>query len=277
MRGSTIAAVLPGVFVVALLALAPVLSQETPEGKAQSPAEVSAPEGGNIPMARIVMGRKHITGRIVFENNKIIRIEHVDGGVAGYEKQKVKEIQRDSLDPAIYYEQVGDFYASRLWDLLDDLNDFAQAHQAYRRALSHETSQETRDRILKKNERLNLERQQWHHEELRRIAVRKAQEEAELVRVQRQLVEKQLQTAGETARSLERLQGRVAALEAHLRDMARRHGHLREIVDDLDDAVDDLRRRRRYYVTHSLYLDLRRKVMEIQRQVTSLENRAKAR
>ncbi len=216
-------------------------------GEAALQPAVGAPreepaEGEGVQMVRFLLGSRLVEGRLVHEDVKGLRVENPDGSVIGYDKAGLKDLQRFEITPAQYHEKAGDRYADRLWDFVDDLDDFARARKAYQKSLAITESASVRQKL----EALEREREEWQKEFLRRKDVEEAEARAEAARLEKEMAEKEAQgqaklaeTVEQQAIQLKELEGRLKTLEDTTRLMRDRIAELRH---DLERLEDDVRR-----------------------------------
>jgi len=237
--------------VVAMLGVAAVCAAaqnaaDVPEAEPAVPPEASEGEAAagaaeeRVEMVRFVLGRKAVEGRLVMEDETVLRVEGLDGTVVGYEKATLRDVQRYDLRASRYHEKMGDYYVGRLWDFEDDLTDFARARREYRRALSIADTAAVRQKLAD----LQREREEWQQELLRRKAVEQAEARVEAAVLEKEMLQQQLQSQQEVADELERhallleeLEGRIERLEDSSRLARERLADLRRDVERLERDV----------------------------------------
>jgi predicted nuclease with TOPRIM domain len=188
-------------------------------------------------MVRFLLGSRLVEGRLVHEDVKTLRVESFAGSVIGYDKAGLKDLQRYELSVAQYYEKAGDYYADRLWDFDDDLNDFAQVRKAYQKSLSGAESASVQQKL----QSLERDREEWQKEFRRRKDIEEAEARAEAAKIEKQMAEKQAEGQAKLAEALEaqglelkELGGRVRGLEDTTRLMRDRISELRRDVERLE-------------------------------------------
>jgi len=267
------------VLVWAVLLCGLVLGQEPAavEGDEEA-AAVAQPEAGEevvavrgVKMAEFLMRGRMVRGKIIHEDDDIIKIQRLGAGEIGYDKALIEGLRRYTLSRSEYNEILGDHYADRTWDFEDDEADFLRARRSYQRALAGALDEKARDRLQKKLENILAERNEWQEEAIRRLQLQKAEDEAEAARLQKELTKKNLEAADRFGELAEKLQERVGRLESNsdllareLRDISRVISDMRRDIERLEDDV-----RRPTVVVYSL----RRSFDTLVSRVDALERR----
>ncbi len=212
-------------------------SENEPEVEDISEAEVA--------MARIKLSHTTIEGRIVHEDERLLRIESIAGSIIGYDKRSVKEVTRFAIPAHVYHERLGDHYAEQLWDFEDDLNDFVRARKAYQRSLNIASTAAVQQKL----EHLAQEREKWQEEVLQRHEIQEALDRAETARLEKERAEQTLKEQQQLYGLLEKQTRLISKLEDRLKALERGNYLIRLRLDDLKDDIDDLEDdfRRRWY------------------------------
>jgi len=255
-----------------------VLGQEPPAAEDEGAAAPAQQEpvrevdaGREVKMAEFLMRGGIVRGKIIYEDDDIIKIQRLGAGEIGYDKALIEELRRYTLSRSEYNEILGDHYADKTWDFEDDETEFLLARRAYQRALAGALDEKARDRLQKKLENILAERNEWQEEAIRRLQLQKVEDEAEAARLQKELTKKNLEAADKFGELAEKLQERVGRLESNsdllarkIRDIGRVVSDMRRDIERLEDEV-----RRPTVVIYSL----RRSFDTLVSRVDALERR----
>jgi hypothetical protein len=246
----------------------PPAQQQEPPGP---PAEPAAEAQGSIAMAEVTLDSSTVRGRVLSETDDTIKLETFGSGVIGYRKSSVSSIRHLTLTPVAYYEEVGDFHHRRAWQVEEGATEFVQARQAYVTAQDQSTTAQERDRIRAKLDLLSQDREEWQKEALRKAALRKAEQEVELAKVQKDIAKEQLAGLHQQDQKIRELQVAVRDLQDQATRISVVIDQLGIRMDDLKDNVDRLGRLDRVFVTQNVFLDLQRAQQDLKRDVDRLQ------
>lgn len=227
--------------------------QEKAVSKQQETAtEESAGEAGGIELddnevviVKLEVKGRTIKGKLVSENEKLIKIQKLGSGEIGYSRTLVDKVERQTVTKDVYYEMVGDYYANRTWDFQNDLEDFIQARKNYARALAHAGSDERKEELREKYEQIKEQRKEWEKEKLKQEVLRKAEEEAEIAELEKEMKLKELDDIRSYQLRIRQLEDMVAQLSGEVR-------YLRSLLRDVDDDLR-YRDRRGYWYRRGYY------------------------
>ncbi len=238
------------------------------DGPAADPEPAPLPEG-EMEMVKVSIGGRTVLGRVVSEDDTIVRIEAVGGGVTGYDKRTVG-ITRFTVSRSGYHEQHGDHYRQKAWDSDDAPGRFVRARIAYQEALAHAESEKDGSRIQKKLAAMEGEREEWHAEGMRRIEEERARREIELLRLEAQLTEEKLAALARQDEQIRKMALALQRIQEENRYIVNRLGEIDDGLDELDDDIDRLRNLDRHYTRTTIFLDLKGSHDRLAREVDRL-------
>jgi len=263
--------------IVAVLTAAAVLGAAPAQDGGAAPSDAETPR--TVPMVRLTLdnGQK-ITGMLQKEDEATLYVTSLGGGTIGYRRDLIKELSRFTLPTGEYAEQAGDFLAEQLWKVEDASAAYVSARQQYRQALSQTTTARDHQRLLGKLDALEKEREAWQAEMLRRAEAEKAQQESELIRLQKELAEQKLATLRDHEGRLQQVELLTRQFQIALRQLQDQTDRIGRAVEEIDrdlaiveDDVEDLERLDRIFVTNTVFVDLRRRHEELRREVQRLQ------
>lgn len=240
------------VALVASVVLAAAPEAAVPEVVVGLPTEQAA---APVPMVELTFADgKTLTGRLLKEDDQTVHVTALGGGSIGYQRATIRSIRRFTMSASQFAEQAGDLLAGQLWKVVDAPGTFVKAREQYRAAMALAPAVEDRDRLQAKLDSLEHEREAWQAETLRRLEVQKATDEAELVRLQKNLTQQQLAALQAYELRLRQVeqdarQAKLAILE--LQDASTRMGQ------NLND-LNNLQRNNPIFVPYPVYVDVRR-------------------
>ncbi|KPK62249.1 MAG: hypothetical protein AMK73_06440 [Planctomycetes bacterium SM23_32] len=250
-----------------LLAAVRVVALAEDEGPA--PQQAEAPDV--VRMAEVVLDGTTARGKILHEDDEMIRIESVDGSTIGYRKDRITGLRRYAVSPASFHEQRGDYRHERAADAPDALAELTKARQAYQRALVLAESEADRARIQAKLQTLEAEGKERHEEAVRQEALAKAREETELARLAKQLTQEKLAALEQQGQDIVQLTRHLNDLEQKVRLLGATVERLERRIEELDDDLDRLDRLDRVFITNTVFLNLQRDHERLKRDVDRLE------
>jgi vacuolar-type H+-ATPase subunit I/STV1 len=266
----------------AWLALSVILLAVSTRGEEQKPApapneaqaeaaQPAAPGGASVDMAELALEGRAVRGRVVFENDQVIRLESPDGGVIGYPKESIGGLRRFTLSRGAYEEEHGDYCRQHARQAEDALSEFAKARQAYQTAMAYAASDADRLRLKAKLEAVAAERDEWQADEARKAQIEKMRQEAELIKLEKQLTQEKLAAFRQQEEDLRRLQVAFRDSQLQMQQFANAIADLARRMDALERYMDDLERRQAVFITNTVFLDLKRAHSDLQREVERLE------
>jgi hypothetical protein len=235
-----------------------VHAQEAP------PARAEAPSSERVQMAEIVLDGQTVRGRVLADTDELIRLESLHGTI-GYRKDSISELRRFTVSRTAYYEERGDHHHERAWDAEDPADAFIHARRAYQQALAHAQDAVDRDRIEAKLEGVASEREQYHQEALRRQEVARARQEAALIELEKQLTEEKLRALRRQEQEIRELATAYRQVHQELLIALDRLDRIERDIAELEDDLDDI------FIRHSVFLDLKRSHLRLERVVRRLE------
>jgi len=241
------------------------------EVAAEALEELEDQPGDTVPMVEVPVGKSTVRGRLLSETDEMIKIESLGRGIIGYRKEGMAEIKRFDVTAADYYTRLGDFHHERAWRVEDGAEEFLKSRQAYLRALSAGPAAAEEQSIRAKLELLSDDRDEWQKEALRKAELEKAQHEVELMKIRQEVAREQLKTAVEQQAQIQALGNAMHELQDQMARLVAFVDKLSIDVEDLEDEVDDLDRRRRVYITNTVFMDLKRAHDSLEREVRRLE------
>ena len=199
---------------------------------------------------------KTVTGRLLKEDDQAVQVSALGGGGGsiGYQRATIRSIRRFTMSASQFAEQAADLLAGQLWKVVDAPGTFVKAREQYRAAMALAPAAEDRDRLQAKLDSLEHEREAWQAETLRRSEVQKAKDEAELVRLQKDLTQQQLaalQAYELRLRQVEQNVRQTMLAIIELQDTSTRMGQ------NLND-LNNLQRNNPVFVPYPVYVDVRR-------------------
>jgi galactokinase len=227
-------------------------------------------------MARFRLKRQQVEGRLVAEDDTIIRVATPAGGTTAYLREEIEDLELFAIGARQWHERVGDYHQERAWEVEEPVPELNRARRAYQRGLLYATEPDEEELLKSKLEMLAADRRELQQERLRHVELQEAREKAELVRLERQLTEARLEALAEQRAEIAQLgrlmqenQRRMALLDQRIELLDRR-------VEELDDDVDRLRRFDFdvHFVRRSPFLRLKRDVERLEREVGRLEREA---
>ena len=237
---------------------------------AKSQATEEAPPGAALPaaigMVELPLEGKKVVGRVIFEDEQTIRVEPFGAGVIGYRKDVMGAIRRFTLSREAYYAEYGDYYHDRAWSVEDALAEFNKARQAYGKALAYAASDEERARLKTKLDSVLADQDAWQTEAIRKADVEKARQQAELVKLERQMTEEKLAAFRRQDQTIRELQTAMA-------EMQRRTQFLLNTMQDVDRRIQALERNLAMIDrVNAAFLDLRQSLIDLKARVDRLEH-----
>ncbi|MFO8006973.1 MAG: hypothetical protein R6V05_04470 [Candidatus Brocadiia bacterium] len=251
-----------------------VLGQETAETEQPPETAGAALEepAETVQMVEVVLENRVVRGRLLNETEESVRLQALAGWTSTYRKEAVQELRRFSLPAHAYYRELAQYYQEQAWDAEDPPSVFLQARRAYRRALQHAESAEVRERLRRQLDQLEADRNEWQQEMLRRQEARKARHEAEMARIEKELARERLESLRRQEELIERLGRAVQQVQESNLRITRALEELDRRLAELEDEVDDLDYRRRHFVRHTVFVDLRRDYQRLEARVDRLES-----
>ncbi|MHC4592658.1 MAG: hypothetical protein ACYS8L_08195 [Planctomycetota bacterium] len=247
--------------------------EEAPPPAAEAPEAEVAPAEGVVEMVELTLEGRKVRGRVVFEDDELLRVERLGAGVIGYRKELVKEVKRFTMSPEAYLEQIGDHHHAGAWDSEDSPAPFIKARQAYQRALAQSTGTQDRARLSAKLEALAADRVEWQKEALRREEIRQARHETELIKVETEVARQKLDALKRQEEQIQQLWAALRQMEQHRAYVLAALDDFGRALEDLEEDVDRLRHLDRIYIRNTVFLDLKRSHMDLRRQVDRLTQR----
>jgi hypothetical protein len=254
-----------GAAVLAVLAtlasLAPAAEQQTTPAAAHVPevwtgpvtaeaAPAAVPAAPPVPMVELVLrDGTVVTGRLVKDDGQTVQVASFGGSTIGYNRDLIESMRRYTLPASGFAEQAGDYQAGQLWKAADGAAVYARAREQYQQALLLAATADERDRVQAKVAALDRERDALQAEALRHVEVQKANDEAEAVRLQKQLTQQQIA-------ALQALSPRLQQMEQDLRQT-------KQAILALQDAAD---------ANNRSVVDLGSQLAKVQDDLTTLEN-----
>lgn len=246
---------------------------EAAEAGRADAAEADAELEGPVQMVMLTLGNRVLRGRLVFEDGELIKVEPVGGGVTGYRKDSVSEIRRFTMTWRAYYEQRGDYHRERVWKTEDPPAELIKARQGYQQALAYSTGEGESARLRAKLAAVAADRDEWQRELVRKEEVARARHKTELAKLEKELTQEKLL-------ALQRQDREIRDLAVALRETQEQSRYLLGLiegldrkVEDLDDEVDRLRHLDRTFIRNTIFLDLKRSHVQLERDVRRLERR----
>jgi len=245
---------------------------------AEQPADASAQGAatqGEVQMAELQLAGRTVEGRLVFEDDKIVRIESIGAGVIGYGRANIREIRLFIIPESAFQERYGDYYHERAWGVDDAPAELARARQAYDQALLLAGTDEARKRLRAKLDVLAADREEWQLEVLRAQELARARHQTELARLETQLTKEKIEALRRQEQELQALRTAVRRMETDSRLLLRMVEDLQADVRELEEDVDDVRNLGNVFIRTSVFLDLRRSHERLEREVRRLERLVK--
>ena len=245
-------------------------AQPQEEAAVEPVAEVAEP-GKLVQMVELALPGRTVKGRLVFENEEIIRVEAIGAGVIGYARGTIREIRRYTVSESAFHEQYGDYYHGRVWGADDGPAEFARARQAYQRALLAAGTDDDRARLEAKLDILTADRDEWQKEALRAQQLELGVHEIDLAILEKQLTKERIEALKNQEQELQALRAAVQRMQTDGQILTRMVEDLRADLVDLEDEVDDLNDLDNFYVRTNVFVDLRRAHERLERDVQRME------
>jgi hypothetical protein len=261
-----LAAALGGVVCLGVFAM-PV--REAAESRGEAPPAGSAADA-RIPMAEIRLERKVVVGRIVHEDDEMIRVEPIGMGAIGYRKDTLQELRRFSLSPSAFAERAGDYCLEQAPGSNDALAEFAKASAAYQKALILTQDPDDVERLNRKLAAVTAGRQDWHDAEMQRQEVTRAQAETELLEVEKQLAAGKLAMLEQQERALQQLGQVVTQIDQQVKFLTAAVDQMNRHVTALAGQVEEMRNDALDLDRNADFRDLRASVNRLRRDVDYL-------
>jgi len=212
-----------------------------PEGPtAAGEPQPARAEPPTVPVVRFALGKTIVRGKVVGEDDQMLRVEGLDGSVIGYSKDTVRDIERAPMPAAQYHEMVGDYFLERASLAQGTPDDFVRARRAYQKSLSLRPTPEVTDKLAQ----VAGEREEWQREALRRKELEEAQARIELVKLQKETLEKELALQRETLAAVQEQARTLAQAQRRMDELARAVAFIqaqnRELQLKLRDMEDDI-------------------------------------
>ena len=257
------------------VAAAPVAEPriETVADPVADAAEVAAP-GDMVPMIELVLPGRTVRGRLVREDEDLIRVQAVGTGVIGYARATVREMRRFSVTKGAFAEMEGDYHHKIAWDADDGPAEFVRARQAYQRALVAADTDGDRARVQAKLELLAGDRREWQQEALRAQELAIGLHEIEIAALETQLTRQKLEMLQRQAQDIEALKAAIQQIQADGQLLTRMVKELEADLIDLEEEVDDLDDLDNFYVRTNVFHDLRRSHERLEREVQRINRSA---
>jgi hypothetical protein len=252
------------------LAAAPAAEpQPEPAAEAQ---EHAAPEAdGMVPMVELMLQGRTVEGRLVYEDEQIIRVEALGAGIIGYVRSTIREVRRFTITESAYHERLGDHHHGLVWATEDAPTEFARARQEYQRALLAADADEDRVRLKTKLDVLAADRDEWQREVLRAQQLDLARHEVDLAILEKQLTKERIEAVQRQEQELQALRAAVQRMQADGQVLTRMVEDLRADLQDLEEDVDDLDDLDSFFVRTNVFVDLRRSHERLEREVQRLQ------
>jgi hypothetical protein len=229
--------------------------------------------GDTVSMVELTLSGRTVEGRLVYEDDKIIRIEPIGTGTIGYALNTIRGIRRFSIPASEFDERCGEYYQDHAWTANDPPAEFVRARQAYNRALLAATDDEARTRVKAKMEILTADRNEWQQEALREQDLELGRHQIDLVVLERQLTKQKIDALARQEQQIQDLQDAVRRIEDDAQTLAGTVDDLQADVLDMADEVGNLQNLDDIYVRNDTFADLRRAHEALEREVQRL-NRA---
>jgi hypothetical protein len=211
-------------------------SPQTPEAAPKKPR----PRIETVTMADFYLRDGNtVSGRLLSDDKNQVIIEQPSESMLIIKAYTKREIDTRTLTTRLvhewkYYAQLGDYFAARTWDFVDDPDDFIQAIRCYekaRQSLSASAADEDRvgeiDRAIQK---LKQDKEVWTSQVESRAKLKKLEYDAEaenrLKRLEKQIAESNVKlnesikyldkTAGDVKADYQRLEKTVSGLNKDL-------------------------------------------------------------
>jgi len=243
----------------------------TQEAVSAEAAGLPTEPDGAVPMVELSLEGTTVRGRLISETDQVIRVEPFGGGTIGYRKDAVGSLRRFSVTGEAYYEEYGDYWHERAWTAEDAPAAFIRARQALQKALLRVRHEEARARLNAKLQAIAADREEWQKEALRKAELDAVRRQAELAELEKELTQEKIA-------ALKRQDQEIQRLQVALGETQRQTQHLLNVVvdigrrlDRLEDDVDRIDRLDAVFITHSVFLDLKREHLQLKREVERLE------
>lgn len=254
----------------AMTSITALAEEEAPPAAAETPEVEVAPAEGTVQMVELTLEGRKVSGRVVFEDDELIRVERLGAGVIGYRKDLVREVNRFTISPEAYLERVGDHHHTAAWDSEDSPALFIKARQAYQRALAQSAGTQNRARLSAKLDAIDADRAEWQKEALRREEIHRARHETELVKLEMEVARQKLAALKRQDEQIQQLWAALREMEQHRAYVLAALDDFGRAIEDLEEDVDRLRDLDRIYIRNTVFLDLKRSHMDLKRRVDRL-------
>ena len=236
------------------------------EKPAEPAAEVAEP-GRTVQMVELMLPGRTVEGRLVFEDDALVRVEAIGSGVIGYARGSIRDLRRFTISASAFQERHGDHYHGRAWEAEDAPAEFARARQAYQRALLAAETDEDRARLKSKLDVLAADRDEWQQEALRAQQLDLARHEVELAVLEKELTREKISALQRQEQELQALRAAVQRMQTDGQVLARMVEALQADLLNLEDEVDDLDDLDNLFVRTNVFVDLRREHERLEREV----------
>lgn len=249
--------------VIALASLASLATAPTPawgqdEAEAPPPAQFTE---GPVVMLRFKFHDRWVEGRWESETETTLKVASLTGSVIGYPRADITDLERYEISQARYLELQGDHLLESAYEQDDPAAALFKVRRTYLRALVEETDEETVNRVRRKLDLVDAEREDAQAEAIRKERLRRERAETALVEAEKSLAEQKLvelkqqrEALAEMHKAFVVMQKTVATLQERQDALLAFAGRTEEALDDLEDDVDDLERRCGVFITKR-YID----------------------
>ncbi len=206
-----------------------------------------------------------LTGKLAKEDDQSVSVTTLSGSTVAYPRSTLKDVQKYTMPAAGYAEQVGDYLSRGLWRAEDPPDTYVKAREQYQTALTLSPAAKDHQRLVEKMEALEKERDAYQTEMVRRSDVKKAQDQAELTRLETEVARQKLSTLRDHEVRLQQQETQLRQLAVALSALQQQADATDTTVDDLDinltqlsQDLDDLAAEAETYVTQASFDDLRK-------------------
>ncbi|MBN1795090.1 MAG: hypothetical protein JW804_00295 [Sedimentisphaerales bacterium] len=217
-----------------------------------------------------------VTGRLIEEDKYKVVVEQLEGSELVVRTYSKREIDTRTLDigniPEIrYFEQLGDYFASRTWDFRDDTDDFIQAIRSYEKAKRATVQADRREDEIKeleaKIDELKKDRQVWAEQVEDRAKLKKLEFDATFDERMKQLERQVLQNYKITEVVSGRIEEYIRQSEKNFRgfdqELSKVKTNFSRSISDIERKIEENRQlirdvNRYYYYPRFNYRDRRR-------------------
>jgi hypothetical protein len=183
------------------------------------------------------------------------------------------DIERYHISHLEWVEKGGDLRRGRALDSKEPSVELLQALHAYQQALVLAADPKDRERLDAKVGMVLQLQEAWHNESLRRQELGIMVQEAELLKLEKELTAEKLAALKQQGVEVARLRAEVERLREDDRRIARAFDEISQAVIALEEDIDDLRGFDRVFVTINDFGDLRSDLENLERQVRRLQAR----